>query len=153
MVLSHSFWGDLIAFSLLHVWGPFWGGKKSGLRDCWEIEGYKRDLSFPTDFLPEHEWPALLSLPCIYLRRKAGSDLPLWMVVRRKACITKMLSSALPIEYVTLMQPDIQLVAQGGCRCSLSHHRSSLMMSLKCSWGRRALLPKQTSRACGILSA
>lgn len=129
----------------------FWGGKKSGLRDCWDIEDCRRDLGFPTDFPPEHGRLALLTLPCIYLQSKVGSDLPFWMIVKRKAYIIKMLLSALAIEYVKLMRPDVQLVAQGGCKCSLAHHRSSPMMPLKCSRGGVFSFPKQASSACGIL--
>lgn len=129
----------------------FWGRKKSGLRDCWDIENFRRDLGFPTDFPPECGRPTLLILPYICLQSKVGSDLPFWTIVKRKAYIIKMLSSALAIEYVKLMRPDVQLVAQGGCKCSLAHHRSSRMMPLKCARGGVFSFPKQASSACGVL--
>lgn len=107
-------------------------------------------MAFPLTFF--RNLGELLFFLCLLFthKRKIESDLPPWMIVEERVSHKNTIEH-FPIENVTLMWLDIQLAAQGGCRCSLSHHGSSLLMRLQCSWGEVFSFHEQSSCACGIL--
>lgn len=103
----------------------------------------------PTCFLNLGE---LLFFLCLLFthKRKIESDSPPWMIVGERVPHKNAIEH-FPIEHVTLMRLDIQLAAQGGCRCSLPHHGSSLVMRLQCSWEEVFSFHEQSSCACGFV--
>lgn len=140
-------------FSPRHVWGSVWRGEKSELRGCWEIKGCRRNLGFPTDFLPKLGWPAS-SFSALYLSLKEDCE---WFA-SLDDCEEKSIDHNNAIECTSNRicetgWPDTQLVAQGGCRRSLAQHRSSLMMPLKCSWGEVFSFHKPALSTSGILAS